>query len=125
MPGYDSIYVQPSDTEDKFRHEYILFDGSQILPMFLVQFELDPTREDSLSIPLCDICGESQSVWYCEADDANLCHDCDDEHHNKGSKLSQKHKRVPVTSKPKKFGNCIHHPDIPIEFYCNVCHDPV
>lgn len=54
-----------------------------------------------------------------------LCYDDDEEHHLKGGKLVSKHVRVPITEKPKTFGNCPSHPDQKLELYCTVDHQPL
>lgn len=124
--GYDSIYLfNPSNDSNSYNHNYIIFDSSQVLSLFIVHFELDPNLEEGLATPMCDICQESQAVLYCEADEASLCIDCDDDHHTRGNKLMQKHKRIPISEKPKRFGNCPYHADTRVDFFCTVCHIPV
>ncbi|CAG9322258.1 unnamed protein product [Blepharisma stoltei] len=124
--GYDSIYLyNPSSEESSYNHNYGIFDPSQLLALFVVHFELDPNLEEGLNAPICDICQEAQAVVYCEADEASLCLDCDDDHHNRGNRLMQKHKRINISEKPKRFGNCPYHPDTKVEFFCTVCHVPV
>jgi len=124
--GYESILLYNSSQDDNtYNYSYLITHSEQILPCFLVQFELDPSLEEGLETMLCDICQESQAAIYCQADDATLCMDCDDEHHNRGNKLMQRHKRIPVNEKPKRFGNCRSHPDMKVEFFCTVCYTPV
>jgi hypothetical protein len=32
---------------------------------------------------------------------------------------------MPLSEKPKTFGNCPSHPDAKLELYCTICHKPV
>ncbi len=50
------------------------------------------------------MCGTNEAKVYCQADDAYLCFDCDEEHHLKGGKLASRHVRYPINEKPKTFG---------------------
>lgn len=125
-PNYDSVYLfYPQEEESSYQHNYVIYDPAQSLPCFIVHFELDPSRESAYSAPLCDICQESSASVYCEADDASLCHDCDEEHHTRGNRLMQRHKRIPISDKPKKFGSCPTHFDTPVDYFCTVCKVPV
>jgi hypothetical protein len=122
--GYNSNYLYTSEANGYY-HNYLIFDGAQVLPKYLVHFELDPNLEEGIQVQLCDICQESRATLYCIADNAVLCIDCDDEHHTRGNKLMQRHKRVSITEKPKRFGNCHVHLDSTVEFYCNSCLVPI
>lgn len=51
--GFDSIYLYNEDSGDAdsaFRHDYILFDNSQVLPSYIVHFELDPKKEEAITV---------------------------------------------------------------------------
>ena len=124
-PDYDSVYIHYEAETSTYQHDYVIFEAAQALPCFVVQFELDPGREEALKSPLCDMCQESTAEVFCEADQASLCRDCDEEHHSRGNKLMQRHKRVALQDRPKRFGFCTSHPDSQIEFYCTVCHSPL
>jgi CRISPR/Cas system CSM-associated protein Csm2 small subunit len=122
--GYDSVYLY-NHSPNSYNHNYLLTESSQILPSFLVQFELDPNLEEGVHVQLCDICQESKASLFCSADNAVLCVDCDEEHHTRGNKLMQRHKRVSIAEKPKRFGNCSFHLDSHVEFYCSTCLIPI
>lgn len=122
--GYDSVYLYTS-SPNTYTHNYLMTENSQILPSFLVHFELDPNLEEGLHVQLCDICQESKASLYCSADNAVLCVDCDEEHHQRGNKLMQRHKRVSIAEKPKRFGNCSFHIEQNVEFYCSTCMMPI
>ena len=122
--GYDSVYLY-NNSPNTYNHNYLLNETTQILPSFLVHFELDPNLEEGIHVQLCDICQESKASLYCSADNAVLCVDCDEEHHTRGNKLMQRHKRVGISEKPKRFGNCNFHPESNVEFYCSTCMLPI
>lgn len=122
--GFNSNYLYSSEPNGYY-HNYLVFDSAQVLPKYLVQFELDPNLEEGVHVQLCDICQESRATLYCSADNAVLCIDCDDEHHTRGNKLMQRHKRVSIAEKPKRFGNCQIHPESSVEFYCSSCMLPI
>lgn len=122
---YDSLYLYNEAENSTYQHDYVIFESAQALPCFVVQFELDPSREESLKSPLCDMCQESTAEVYCEADEACLCRDCDEENHTRGNKLMQRHKRVGLQDRPKRFGYCTAHPDTQVDFYCTVCRLPL
>lgn len=51
--GFDSIYLyneDQSNVEDSFKNDYILFDNSQVLPCFIVHFEMDPKKEEAITV---------------------------------------------------------------------------
>eukprot|EP00825_Cyclidium_porcatum_P032309 TRINITY_DN3461_c0_g2_i2.p1 TRINITY_DN3461_c0_g2~~TRINITY_DN3461_c0_g2_i2.p1 ORF type:complete len:495 (-),score=76.17 TRINITY_DN3461_c0_g2_i2:559-2013(-) len=126
--GFDSIYYYVEDEDQSsnlFRHDYVIFDNAQVLPIFIIHFTFDQAKEDALQPPICDVCGENPASVYCKSDDAVLCYDCDDEQHTKGGKLVGKHQRVPLSEKPKSFGNCQTHPDAKLELFCTHCNIPL
>eukprot|EP01068_Selenidium_serpulae_P005116 Selendium_serpulae@DN3877_c0_g1_i3.p1 len=61
-----------------FRHEYVVYDASQVVPRYLVQLEVDPSLPELFAVPLCDYCHEAPASLWCAADTARLCNDCDD-----------------------------------------------
>jgi len=122
---FDSMYIYYESDTSTYQHDYIVFEAAQALPCFVVQFELDPSREEALKSPLCDMCQESTAEVFCEADEACLCRDCDEEHHTRGNKLMQRHRRMALQDRPKRFGFCAFHPDSQVEFYCTVCRSPL
>lgn len=124
--GFDSLYIYNSPDGDaknprQFKNDYMIYDNAQVLPSYVIHFELDFDKEERMRIPLCDICHETPAVFYCKSDDACLCADCDDDFHNKGGTLTAKHQRVPVSERPKSLGQCGAHPDNTLEYYCQVC----
>lgn len=100
-PGYDSLYVgRVVDTDgdglvsaeefevaathggrppSAYSHKYIVLDGTQVLPAYLVSFKYTPGGSDRKK---CDVCEAAIAVFYCESDKANLCADCDEETHS-------------------------------------------
>ena len=122
--GFDSVYLY-SSSPNTYTHNYLMNDSAQILPSFLVHFELDPSLEEGIHVQLCDICQESKATLFCSADNAVLCVDCDEEHHTRGNKLMQRHKRVSIAEKPKRFGHCSFHLENTVEFYCSTCMMPI
>ena len=51
--GFDSIYLFNEDTgdvENAFKNDYILFDNAQVLPSYIVHFELDPKKEEAITV---------------------------------------------------------------------------
>ncbi|OMJ66336.1 hypothetical protein SteCoe_36843 [Stentor coeruleus] len=122
--GFDSVYLH-NNSPNTYNHNYLLYESAQILPVYLVHFELDPNLEEGIHVQLCDICQESKATLYCSADNAVLCVDCDEEHHARGNKLMQRHKRVGISEKPKRFGNCAFHIESNVEFYCVTCMLPL
>jgi hypothetical protein len=44
----------------------------------------------------CDVCGSQRARWYCHADNAHLCHRCDQNVHSANA-LARRHERVRLT----------------------------
>ena len=107
--GFDSLCVQRADADPsmnplgmgaedappEFQYEYYVLDPAQVLPQCLVQFEYNPADDQAEKIIICNQCEQKKATIYCEADDAYLCADCDEEIHN-ANKLMMKHKRRPI-----------------------------
>ncbi|EPZ34349.1 hypothetical protein ROZALSC1DRAFT_26480 [Rozella allomycis CSF55] len=135
--GYDSFYngkivdklqeappQKGDDIDQDYYQEYILKDSTQVLPLYIITFEFDPNLEKkSRDKNYCDNCEKSVASVYCTADSAYLCHACDVTLHN--SKLTSRHTRTPIGQGPEVFGNCRHHADKAVEFFCPQCHVPV
>ncbi|KAI9093726.1 hypothetical protein DFS34DRAFT_630104 [Phlyctochytrium arcticum] len=129
--GYDSLYLKDQsakrDTKDSantYRHEYYIKDTAQILPIYLIHYEYDPSKErKSRERANCDNCEEQSATVFCTADAANLCNKCDAQLHV--SKLASRHVRTPIGKGSNVFGHCRHHPEKLIEFFCSQCHIPV
>jgi len=71
---------------------------------------LEPLSSTSSDSPLCDICQERRAFFFCQADRAVLCRDCDFSIHS-ANELTAKHIRflVPgtsVTLKPMETSSC-------------------
>lgn len=101
-PGYDSLYVHtPVDTDgdgkvsadefeiaathagrpsEAYSHSYVICDGTQVLPAYLVQFKF--VRSTGEGDRPCDVCESSRATLFCAADNAYLCTDCDEETHS-------------------------------------------
>ncbi|CAD2110057.1 zinc finger protein, putative [Plasmodium vinckei] len=118
MPSYG---VLPYYT---FNHEYVIYDSSQLLPRYLIQFECDPSAEEVFSIPLCDYCGNAPSLYYCESDEVKLCEKCDNIIHSQ-NKLVKKHIRKTLNEAQSNFGNCKIHLQNEVNMFCTVCHVPI
>ena len=97
--GYDSFSLENLDTPENdasisgLTSNYIVKDGSQVLPTFLVTFECDSHAEQrSRQQQRCDNCENAEATVYCQADNASLCAGCDSAMHN--SKLAARHIRT-------------------------------
>ncbi|KAI9355993.1 hypothetical protein DFJ73DRAFT_641345 [Zopfochytrium polystomum] len=123
---YDSFYLGNGELQNdkEYFHEYLLKSSDQILPMYIIQYEHDPSREKaSREKPKCDVCDVEVATVYCPSDAANLCNKCDTQSHS--TKLSSRHVRSPIGKGADVFGFCRHHPEKLIEFFCSQCHIPV
>ncbi|GAW81378.1 zinc finger protein [Plasmodium gonderi] len=107
-----------------FHHEYIIFDNSQLLPRYLIQFECDPNGEEHFSLPLCDYCGNAPSVFYCESDEVKLCGKCDEILHSQ-NKLVKKHIRKTLNEDQTTSGKCKTHLQNYVNMFCTICHIPI
>lgn len=122
--GYDSLLLIDDDL-DKKTHTYYVNNQTQILPMYLVNYEFDPEHEKrSRQKPICDNCEETNADVYCAADAACLCKACDKLLHS-ANKLASRHCRTPIGKGADVFGACNLHPDKLVEFFCSQCHTPV
>ncbi|CRG97958.1 zinc finger protein, putative [Plasmodium gallinaceum] len=107
-----------------FHHEYIIYDNSQLLPRYLIQFECDPSADEHFAIPLCDYCQDAPSAFYCESDEVRLCEKCDNIIHSQ-NKLVMKHIRKSLNEAQKIPGKCKIHLHNDINMFCTVCHVPI
>ncbi|CAG9474916.1 zinc finger protein, putative [Plasmodium vivax] len=107
-----------------FHHEYIIFDNSQLLPRYLIQFECDPSGEEHFSLPLCDYCGNAPSVFFCESDEVKLCAKCDQMIHSQ-NKLVKKHIRKTLNEAQTISGKCKIHVQQRVSMFCTICHIPI
>jgi len=114
--GYQSYYLHKGDQIDTpgYYHEYLVLDSLQVLPCYVVQFEMGP--EDA--VPLCDVCNQKPAVVYCAADSARLCHECDESTHS-SNKLAARHVRVALRDAPP-VAVCPEH-GTNAEYFCNTC----
>eukprot|EP00834_Sanchytrium_tribonematis_P002257 NODE_66_length_25735_cov_0.318497.p3 type:complete len:499 gc:universal NODE_66_length_25735_cov_0.318497:1619-123(-) len=121
--GYDSFHIIQNKDEG-YSHEYFIKDAHQILVTHIVEFEFDSEFEKhSREKPLCDNCERKNAVYFCNADNAKLCAECDKQMHS--SKITQKHTRTQIGKGADVFGPCHHHPDKLVEFFCSTCRIPV
>ncbi|KAL0235091.1 hypothetical protein GEMRC1_001673 [Eukaryota sp. GEM-RC1] len=145
-PGYDSILFPsqsygdlstvssidawkdiPTRFEDLQRElicDYLIHDSDHVVPCYLVQFEFDPSQIGRTPELICDVCEARPAVVFCHHDDARLCSSCDQQVHS-ANKIVSRHHRVPVKEQPQGFGTCLKHPDMPLEFFCPVCFEPI
>jgi hypothetical protein len=108
-----------------YYHEYFISSNTQILPLYVVQYEHDPDLEKKLrEKPICDNCESSIAEFYCASDVANLCKNCDLQLHS-ANKLASRHIRTPIGKGADVFGHCRLHKDKLVEFFCSQCHVPV
>jgi hypothetical protein len=136
--GYDSFFIdrdlitiqQPNGQQlEQIGHqekgfEYIIKDSAQILPTFVVAFQLDFDREQrSRQKVQCENCDAAPATVFCQADSANLCARCDEAMHS--TKLLARHQRVALDSGPQTFSYCRAHSDKIVEFFCPTCSKPV
>lgn len=119
--GYDSFLL---DSEVEKGFEFLLKEGSQVLPCHLLTFEYDSQLEQrSRQQASCDNCEREVATVYCAADNASLCAGCDSQLHS--SKLTSRHHRTPLSSGPQAFAACPSHNDRQVEFFCPTCSKPV
>ncbi|XAR57964.1 hypothetical protein NMG60_11026284 [Bertholletia excelsa] len=67
---------------------------------------------------LCDVCEGAAAVLFCAADEAALCHSCDDKVH-KCNKLASRHVRVGLAD-PSAVPRCDICENAPAFFYCEI-----
>ncbi len=130
--GYDSFVIDrkgvplelKADEAPLDQLEYVVKDGAQVLPTYVVIFEHDPEKEKrSRQDSVCDNCEVAPAAVFCQADSANLCGSCDAQLHS--SKLTAKHVRTALDAGPQTFSACRHHADKFVEFFCPTCSRPV
>ncbi|EUR77491.1 hypothetical protein PFBG_01068 [Plasmodium falciparum 7G8] len=107
-----------------FHHEYIIYDNSQILPRYLIQFECDPNDDEHFSLPLCDYCSDAPAILYCESDEVKLCEKCDTLIHSQ-NKIVKKHIRKALNEAQKISGKCKRHMTNDVNMFCTICHIPI
>ena len=121
--GYDSFHLI-QNKEEGYSHEYYIKDPHQLLVTHIIEFEYDNEYEkQSREKPICDNCEKKAAVYFCNADNAKLCTECDKQLHS--AKISQKHVRTQIGKGADVFGPCQHHPDKLVEFFCSSCRIPV
>ena len=104
--------------------QYVVKESAQVLPMYVVSFELDIELEKAMrECPKCDNCEISPASLRCETDKVNLCVACDASLHS--GKVGSKHVRTSLDKSAKMSSACREHPDKLIEFYCPTCNIPV
>eukprot|EP00922_Rhytidocystis_sp_ex-Travisia-forbesii_P052472 GHVS01077829.1.p1 GENE.GHVS01077829.1~~GHVS01077829.1.p1 ORF type:complete len:681 (-),score=149.35 GHVS01077829.1:88-1929(-) len=107
-----------------FRQEYIVYDTSQVEPLYLVNVSVDPSQEELFAVPLCDSCKDQPSSKWCAADGIRLCEACDEKLHSINALVSR-HTRVPINEMPRAVGRCERHPVEEYTLFCNRCQVPV
>ena len=130
--GYDSFLI---DNQGKAMQkdisnvknsifEYIIKDSNQVLPMYIATFSFDPEEEARAHRKLvCDNCEKEPASIFCQADNANLCVECDKTIH--ASKLAKRHNRMALDKGTQSFSHCRIHQDKIVEFFCPTCNLPV
>eukprot|EP00921_Rhytidocystis_pertsovi_P000210 GHVQ01000444.1.p1 GENE.GHVQ01000444.1~~GHVQ01000444.1.p1 ORF type:complete len:641 (-),score=117.36 GHVQ01000444.1:1679-3460(-) len=107
-----------------FRHEYVVYDSSQVLPNYLIKFEYDPSYEELFAVPLCDNCGNKPASLWCHADSISLCKSCDESLHAHNA-VVMRHLRLPLNEMPRPYGLCSIHREESHELFCTRCSIPV
>ncbi|XP_052274357.1 E3 ubiquitin-protein ligase TRIM23-like isoform X2 [Dreissena polymorpha] len=72
-------------------------------------------KEKQFAIP-CDESEDHTAVVYCITCETHLCLDCSDTIHN--TRTLNKHRRVPISEKPRENPKCSYHPMHFVEFAC-------
>jgi len=129
--GYDAVKLHNSDDDgdsdpNYYYHEYLLNDDSRAAPLYLVSFTFDPDADHRKRNPVCEQCEHAPATLYCLQDNARFCEHCDADLHSK-SKVLEKHSRVLISEVQGNLTltRCKQHPDMPIQFYDKVTHEPV
>jgi hypothetical protein len=89
------VFLAPST----FQQVYLLKEGAQTLPEFLVHFEVDDDKQEDFCLPPCAICERAAATVWCVADDAGLCGHCDSVEHHEDNKIASRHQRVPINER--------------------------
>ncbi|AFZ81129.1 B-box zinc finger domain-containing protein [Theileria equi strain WA] len=120
----DHSYTKGVLPKNAFKHEYIIYDSSQILPKYLIQFECNPSAEESYALPLCDNCQNDVATIYCSSDAARMCTKCDTRIHSQ-NKVVSRHIRMPLNEMPRAQTKCKIHRSKSYHLYCIVCNVPI
>lgn len=89
-----------------------LLERLQVLPEPLTKCE-NESRDDTVR---CDENDEHIANIYCTVCNTNLCSDCAESTHS--TKTLEKHRRIPVSERPKEKPKCAQHSTHVIEFTC-------
>ena len=115
------------DEQGYFRHEYITFDSTRVVPRFVLEFEVDSSAEatqlqDHVARKICEGCRAAPATLWCELEKIQLCKVCDRDVHS--HPLTQRHRRVPLSEEHTRLhlrASCAAHSDRLAEFYCEPC----
>ncbi|KAL5015777.1 hypothetical protein ScPMuIL_005366 [Solemya velum] len=88
---------------------------SKQVPFRTVMSEVLLAHEKGFEIP-CDENDLHMAVLFCTVCSTHLCLDCSD--HTHSTKTLARHKRVPISEKPKENPKCVYHPMHLVEFAC-------
>jgi len=159
--GYDSFVLDEGTNEDgadpisqgewpaqqghqeqegaAYSFEYMVKEGTQVLPTFLIECEYDPEKERRSKQPKqCDNCEQAGATLFCVTEGASLCAGCDAQLHS--SRLTSRHPRTPLVGgqgDPAQLvsmalaaaaagsSTCRTHVDQRVEFFCTVCQTAV
>ena len=129
--------------EGDYDHTYVVYEPTQILPLYMVRFRLEPKQDSKITV-ICMNCEMKPAVMHCPQCNTKLCLECDTTHH--GQKLLRGHKRYRIVSDGMMSGNqmmmesgnrekgfssvtirsmCPKHPKQPVEFFDPILHVPV
>lgn len=52
--GFESIYLYNEEENPQvFKHDYVVFKNHQVLPVYLIDFNVDTSKEQQSKFPLC------------------------------------------------------------------------
>ena len=123
-----SQFVEANNSpSDYYRHEFVTFSSNNIVPRFILEFEVDASQEsaqlnDHVARKICEGCRAVPATIWCELEKVQLCKTCDREVHS--HPLTDRHRRVPLSEEHTRLhlrAFCSAHNDRLAEFYCEPC----
>jgi len=84
-------------TIDNFHHQYVIANGAQVLPMYLMRFNAMPAKTSS-GQRRCQGCSEEIATVHCPACPAVFCESCDFKEHNGANRFVKRHVRQPIVA---------------------------
>lgn len=121
---FDSIYLKLDDEETNsvYRYQYWMNQKDHVLPVYVIDFGFDDTRESNLREPNCDDPGcPNIATKYCVNDNANFCSSCNEKYHEGVGMLMKKHTVISIENRPRNYGKCDQHKTEDYKFFCTKC----